>query len=135
MSDKPLLLIVDDEPINIEIMEEALEEDYQLEFSVTGEECLEKLNSIKPDLILMDVNMPGITGIEACIKIKENVETADIPVVFVSALGLPEERMNGYKAGGEDYVIKPFEEDELLAKVELTLASQQEKKDLQQGIK
>jgi len=133
MSDKPLLLVVDDEPINIEIMEEALEEDYQLEFAVTGEECLEKLYSITPDLILLDVNMPGMTGIEACIKIKENFETADIPVVFVSALGLPEERMNGYKAGGEDYVTKPFEEDELLAKVELTLASQQEKKDLQQG--
>ncbi|NOR70327.1 MAG: response regulator [Methylomarinum sp.] len=133
MSDKPLLLIVDDEPINLEIMEEVLDEDYQLEFVRTGEECLEKLKTIKPELILLDVNMPGMTGIEACIKIKENFETADIPVVFVSALGLPEERMNGYKVGGEDYVTKPFEADELLAKIELTLTSQLEKKSLQQG--
>jgi len=133
MSDMPLILVVDDEPLNIEIMEEVLEEHYQLEFAGTGEECLDKLNSIKPSLILLDVNMPGMSGIEACVRIKENVETADIPVVFVSALSLPEERMNGYEAGGEDYVTKPFEEDELLAKVALTLASQQEKKELQQG--
>jgi len=133
MTNNPLLLIVDDEPINIEIMEEALEDDYQLEFAITGEDCLEKLTSITPDAILLDVNMPGLTGIETCIKIKENYATADIPVIFVSALGLPEERMNGYKAGGEDYVTKPFEEDELLVKIELTLASKKEKKDLQQG--
>ncbi|BCG63828.1 MAG: hypothetical protein methR_P1561 [Methyloprofundus sp.] len=133
MTDKPLLLVVDDEPINLEILEEALEEYYQLESAETGEECLEKLQALQPELILLDVNMPGMTGIETCIKIKADIETADIPVVFVSALGLPEERMNGYKAGGEDYITKPFEEEELLAKVELTLASQQERKSLQQG--
>lgn len=133
MSNKPLLLAVDDEPLNLEILEEALDEGYRLEFAVTGNECLEKLKTLKPELILLDVNMPGITGIETCKKIKENPEVADIPVIFVSALCLPEERMNGYKVGGEDYITKPFEEEELLAKIELTLASQHKNKSLQQS--
>ncbi|MCK5828990.1 MAG: response regulator [Methylococcales bacterium] len=133
MSDKPLILAVDDEPTNIEIIEEALENKYQLEFSESGEECLEKLNSLKPELILLDVNMPGIGGIDACNKIKNNAETAHIPVIFLSALGLPEDRMKGYKAGADDYIIKPFDTDELLAKINLTFASQQEKTLLQQG--
>ena len=134
MSNKPLILAVDDEPINIEIIKAVLEEeDYQLEFAETGEECLEKLNTLKPELILLDVNMPGMGGIEACKKIKDDTESSHIPVIFLSALGLPEERMNGYKAGADDYIIKPFDADELLAKINLTLASQQEKMTLQQG--
>ncbi len=133
MSDKPLLLVVDDEPINLEILEADLEHDYQLEYAETGEECLEKLKTLTPELILLDVNMPAMTGIEVCKRIKADANTSDIPVIFVSALSLPEERMDGYQAGGEDYIIKPYEEDELLAKIELTLASQQEKKFLQQG--
>lgn len=133
MSNKPLLLAVDDEPINIEIIEEALENDYQLEFAESGEESIEKLYTLKPELILLDVNMPGMGGIETCKKIKSDIESSEIPIIFLSALGLPEERMNGYKAGADDYITKPFDSDELLAKINLTLASQQEKTTLQQG--
>jgi len=133
VSEKSLLLVVDDEPINIEIFEEALEENYSLEFAETGERCLEKLNTLSPELILMDVNMPGMGGIEACKQIKSNPELSHIPVIFVSALGLPEERASGYRAGGEDYITKPFEEDELLTKIELILGTLQEKSALQQN--
>jgi len=59
MSDQPLILVVDDEPINLEIIEEVLEKNYQLEFAKTGEECIEKLKNLQPALILLDVNMPG----------------------------------------------------------------------------
>ncbi len=133
MSDSPLILVVDDEPFNLEIFEEALAEHYQFEFADTGEECLKKLQTIKPDLILLDVKMPGISGIETCEKLKLNPLTADIPVIFVSALSHPEERMAGYNAGGEDYITKPFDEKELLTKIEITLVSLQEKETLQQG--
>ncbi len=133
MTDKALLLLVDDDPINLEILEEVLVDTYQLEFAETGEVCLEKLNTLKPALILLDVNMPGIGGIETCQRIKENAETSDIPVLFVSALSLPEEKLNGYEAGAEDYITKPFIEDELLIKIELVLANEQQKKSLQQG--
>ena len=133
MSDSPLILVVDDEPFNLEIFEEALAENYQFEFADTGEACLKKLQTIKPDLILLDVKMPGLSGIETCEKLKSNPLTENIPVIFVSALSLPDERMTGYKVGGEDYITKPFNEKELLTKIELTLVSQQEKETLQQG--
>jgi CheY-like chemotaxis protein len=133
MSDSPLILVVDDEPFNLEIFEEALAEKYQFELADTGEDCLKKLQTIKPDLILLDVKMPGMSGIETCEKLKSNPLTANIPVIFVSALSLPEERMTGYKAGGEDYITKPFDEKELFTKIEITLVSLQEKQALQQG--
>ncbi len=133
MTDKPLLLVVDDEPMNLEIIGELLAEEYQLEFAETGVQCIDKLKDLVPDLILLDVNMPGMSGIEVCEQLKADFDTDEIPVIFVSALGLPEERMKGYKAGGDDYIIKPFEEEELLVKIQLTLASKQERKSLQQG--
>ncbi len=133
MPENPLLLIVDDEPFNLEILEEVLAEKYQFEFAASGEECLKKLQKIKPNLILLDVKMPGMSGIETCKKLKSDLQTTDIPVIFVSALDLPEERLTGYKAGGEDYITKPFDEEELLTKIELTLVSLQEKETLQQG--
>lgn len=132
MSKTPVILIVDDEPINNHVFKETLEQYYHLEFAETGEECLEKVSIVNPDLILLDVNMPGIGGLKTCENIKKNNDTTDIPVIFISALSQPEDRMNGYKAGGEDYITKPFEEAELRAKIELTLTSQQEKATLQQ---
>jgi CheY-like chemotaxis protein len=69
----------------------------------------------------MDVNMPVFDGLSTCKKLKETPEVANIPVIFVSALSSPEEKMAGYQAGGEDYLTKPFNEDELLAKIELTI--------------
>jgi len=133
MTDKPLLLVVDDDAMNLEIIEESLQDHYQLACVNSGEECLEKLKTVKPDLILLDVNMPGMTGIETCEQIKGDSAIEDIPVIFVSALVLPNERINGYKVGADDYVTKPFEEEELRIKIDLTLASKQENKALQQG--
>jgi len=133
MSDNPLILVVDDDPINLEIMEEILEKNYQLAFAETGEQCIEKLEKLQPNLILLDVNMPGMGGIKTCKAIKDNFETDSIPIIFVSALSLPDERIIGYKAGADDYLTKPFKEEELLIKIELTLTSVQEKLSLQQG--
>lgn len=133
MTDKPLLFIVDDEIINLEIMQETLVDEYNLILAENGSECLQKLKDTKPDVILLDVNMPGMTGIEVCEHIKSDQETRKIPVLFVSALGLPEERVRGYMAGGDDYITKPFDIDELLTKVELTIAVAEEKKTLKQS--
>ncbi|MCF6202216.1 MAG: response regulator [Methylococcaceae bacterium] len=133
MTDSPIILVVDDDPFFLKFFEETFADHYQFEFTDTGEECLKKLQTIKPDLILLDVKMPGISGIETCEKLKSNLLTEEIPVIFVSALSLPEERMAGYKAGGEDYITKPFNEEELLTKIEITLVSQQEKEALQQS--
>ena len=128
---KPTLLLVDDEPFNLEILNELLGEDYALLIAENGQVCIDKAIESQPDLILLDVNMPILNGLLTCEQLKDNVETTDIPVIFVSALANEEERIAGYRAGGEDYITKPFHEDELKIKVELVLASLQSKAALQ----
>ena len=116
------ILVVDDEPLNIEIMREYLEERFQnIEYVTNGMECLDKLKSYLPDVVLLDVSMPMMDGYEVCRKIKENSEYQSVSVIFVSARGTPEERMAGFQAGGDDYIVKPFEEKELMQKLERTL--------------
>jgi len=121
MTQQYTILAVDDEPFNLEIIEELLEDDYNIEKAVNGQICLDNVAEIKPDLILMDVNMPVLNGLATCKKLKEMPEVANIPVIFVSALSTVEEKMAGYQAGGEDYLTKPFDEDELLAKIDLSI--------------
>jgi len=121
MTKQYTILAVDDEPFNLEIIEELLEDDYNIATAVNGQICLDTVAEINPDLILMDVNMPILDGLATCKKLKETPEVANIPVIFVSALSSVEEKMAGYQAGGEDYLTKPFNEDELLAKIELSI--------------
>ena len=116
-----LVLIVDDDPMNLEIIIKYLVGYYQLECCETGEACLEKLQTMKLEVILLDINMPGIGGLETSKKIKENPEISDIPVLFVTTLVHSEAVEQGCKALGGDYIFKPFEEDELLVKIELAL--------------
>jgi len=130
---RPTLLLVDDEPFNLEILEELLGETYTLIMAENGQICIEKAIEYQPDLILLDVNMPILNGLLTCEQLKDNFETSDIPVIFVSALANEEERMAGYKVGAEDYITKPFHEDELKIKVELVLASLQSKAALQES--
>jgi len=116
------LLVVDDEPLNITIMHEYLDDLYSnIEYATNGLECLDKLKTYIPDIILLDVSMPGIDGYQVCEKIKDDPNLCDITVIFVSARGTPEERMSGFKAGGEDYIVKPFKEEELLLKIAKTI--------------
>jgi len=114
MSDRKKILIVDDELLDLNILEEILHKDYDLNLQESGDACLQYLNDLiaqqdnLPDLILMDVKMPGINGLQCCQQIKSNSNMADIPVIFVSALIEPEDRIAGYNAGGEDYIAKPL---------------------------
>jgi CheY-like chemotaxis protein len=135
MSDKIKILVVDDEPLNITIMEEILEDDYDLSTAENGLECLEKARETQPDIILLDINMPEMDGYEACQKIREDWEIKQIPVIFVSALGLIEERMKGYDVGGDDFLVKPFEEDELLAKIALIIKNQEHNVALNENVR
>ncbi len=130
-SNKPLILCVDDEPINIVIMEELLEDRYRLALATNGFDCLEIARTQTPDLILLDVNMPGIDGLETCAQIRDNSETAGIPVIFVSALATESELMAGYEAGGDDYITKPFSEEILQRKIEIVLEAESKKQKLQ----
>jgi len=115
------ILIVDDEPINIDLLRETLKSKYRLIIATRGEQAYSLAVSKKPDLILMDVMMPGMDGFETCEKIKENAETSHIPIVFVTALNEVEDKSVGYEMGGSDYITKPFEMSDVLTCIETHL--------------
>ncbi len=130
MSNRALILCVDDEPVNLMILEELLQDSYELTSAKSGEGCLQQVELQKPDLILLDVNMPDIDGLETCARLKADPDTAEIPIIFVSALASQDELMACYEAGGDDYITKPFSEEILQKKIEIVLASQQSKQEL-----
>ncbi len=130
MRDKALILCVDDEPVNLTIMEELLQDNYVLNTAKSGEGCLEQVAVQMPDLILLDVNMPNMDGLETCKQLRSDPETSEIPIIFVSALASQEELMAGYEAGGDDYITKPFSEEILPKKIEIVLESQRRKREL-----
>ncbi|MFC3033138.1 PleD family two-component system response regulator [Pseudoalteromonas fenneropenaei] len=112
------VLAVDDEPFNLEIIEEILEDlDFELATAASGPECLEIVEKFDPQVILLDVSMPQMSGYEVCKALKANPKTAHIVVMFVSARGSVEERMEGYAVGAEDYIVKPFGHTELKSKL------------------
>jgi CheY-like chemotaxis protein len=131
MAGRGKIIIVDDEPLNREIMEEILEQDYDLHFAVSGQECLDMAPQVQPELILLDVSMPGMSGYDVCKQLKGDRRTRDIQVTFVSALDTLADRLAGYDVGGDDYITKPFDAKELLKKVQVALKSKEEQRHLQ----
>jgi DNA-binding response OmpR family regulator len=134
MTGHNIVLAVDDEPFNLEILEEILSDGYQFHAAQSGPECLSIVNQLKPDVILLDVSMPDMDGYEVCRRLKNSVETKDTPVMFVSARGALDERIEGYNAGGEDYIVKPFAREELEAKLRALFTAQEHKKDLESQV-
>lgn len=119
MTDKRhTILIVDDIPKNIELAANILKaKNYNITFATSGASALEKVESIDFDLILLDVMMPGMDGFEVCERLKEDPKTKDIPVIFVTAKSETENVVKGFELGAVDYVTKPFNAEELHARV------------------
>ena len=116
-SNKPVVLVVDDDPVNLDILVQTLEQDYFLIIAKNGKRALELARSHRPDLILLDILMPEMDGFEVCRRLKENPETEPIPVIFLSVMEAPGQKHHGFEVGGVDYVTKPFHADEVLARV------------------
>jgi len=124
------ILIVDDIYENILLLSEVLKMNkYNVIVANRGELALEKARNDEPDLILMDVRMPGMNGYDITKILKEEEKTVDIPVLFVTALAEKFDKVKGFKAGGVDYITKPFQVDEVLSRVEthITIKKQKEK--------
>ncbi|WP_153112021.1 response regulator [Propionivibrio limicola] len=119
MSQEFKVFIVDDDPTVVEIIGAILEPDYPQESFLSAEDCLQRLASEKPDLFLLDVNLPGMNGYELCQRIKKEAGMRNTSVIFVSGHDTIEERIKGYDAGGEDFIVKPFEPEELMRKVQV----------------
>ncbi len=122
----PQILVVDDQPINIKLLQRKLErENYVVHTATTGVECLESVRRQRPDLILLDVMMPEMDGIETCQRLKDNEETGDIPIIFITAKSSKEGKLEGLGAGAIDYITKPIDLDETLARVKTQLRIQE----------
>jgi adenylate cyclase len=118
MSTPARLLIVDDTPVNVKLLADVLgAKGYAIVTAASGKEALEKVESERPDLILLDVMMPGMTGYEVCRKLRDAEATAMLPVVMVTALDPAQERVKGIEAGADDFLAKPINQPELLARV------------------
>ena len=117
MSQSFKVFAVDDDPVVRDVMSAILEPDCQVETFATAEDCLARLEDERPEYFLLDVNLPGIDGYTLCRQIKDNAALRNTPVTFVSGFDNIEERVKGYDAGGEDFIVKPFEPEELLRKL------------------
>ena len=113
-----LVLVVDDVPANVKLLEAKLtNEYYDVVTAKDGYECLDQTKAKKPDLILLDVMMPGMDGFQVCRKLKEDPEVSHIPVVMVTALSEPSDRVQGLEAGADDFITKPINDTALFARV------------------
>lgn len=118
------VLIIDDDKISRKMITKMLEGQYECFQAKDGEEGLVEVEKIMPDVILLDVEMPGINGYEVCDKLKHSEKYRDIPVFFLSGHSSLRERMLGYESGAVDYIVKPCEAEELVAKLSVTLQAE-----------
>ena len=119
------ILIVDDIPANIQLLSQLLiENGYKVRKLISGQRALKAVELQAPDLILLDIKMPGMDGYEVCRQLKASEATCDIPIIFISALDDVFDKVKGFEAGGADYIIKPFEPVEVLARVSAQLKMQ-----------
>ncbi|MBQ4837471.1 MULTISPECIES: response regulator [Pseudoalteromonas] len=114
-----LVLAIDDDKLIHHVIEQSLSQHCKLIHAKNGEQGLRLAIKYQPDIILLDVEMPGMSGFEVCERLKTGEHTADIPVMFLSSKSDISERMRGYNAGAADYIVKPFEGSELLARIKV----------------
>ncbi|MGE8498283.1 MAG: HD domain-containing phosphohydrolase [Pseudomonas sp.] len=119
---RPLLLLVDDEPTNLQVLRHILQDHYRLLFAKEGARALEMAERELPDLILLDVMMPGMTGFEVCETLKANPALSAIPVIFVTALGDVDDEARGFDVGAVDYITKPVSPPIVRARVRTHLS-------------
>jgi DNA-binding response OmpR family regulator len=117
MNDKPSILIVDDDPINIQVLSKALHGPYDICTATNGYDAISQVRKAPPDLIILDVMMPDLSGYDVCKVIKAEETYSDIPILFLTAIGTLEAEMVGLELGGIDYLTKPVQLDLLRLRV------------------
>jgi signal transduction histidine kinase len=128
---RPTLLVVDDVVTNIDMLIRALSEDYSVRVATNGAKALDSVEKARPDLILLDVMMPGIDGFEVCRRLKDDPATQDIPIIFITALNETMYKIKGFSLGAVDYVSKPFQIEEVRARVNAHLELRRQKQEIQ----
>ncbi|MBC3807112.1 two-component system response regulator [Undibacterium seohonense] len=120
--ERPKILVVDDAPTNLQILRQVLHDDYRLLFALDGDKALKLAQEELPNLILLDVMMPGLTGLETCQQLKANPATKAIPVIFVTALSDASDESAGFAVGAVDYITKPISPPVVRARVKTHLS-------------
>src|SRR5918997_1775651 len=116
------ILIVDDTPDNLRLLSAMLsDQGYKVRSAINGQMALMGVKASPPDLILLDINMPDMNGYEVCSSLKATEATSQIPVIFISALGEVLDKVKAFRVGGVDYITKPFQLEEVLARIETHL--------------
>ncbi|MBN1992796.1 MAG: hybrid sensor histidine kinase/response regulator [Anaerolineae bacterium] len=133
--DKDTLLIVDDSPENLDLLCVYLQGcGFSVLVAENGEEALQKVNEVRPDLILLDVVMPVMDGFETCQRLQENEATRDIPIIFMTALANTADKVKGFALGAVDHITKPLQPEEVLARITTHLTIKKLQKNLQEQI-
>ena len=123
-SDRRLILLIEDDPDLRKLTKIVVDQRFHLETAPDGRKGIEMVRELNPDLVLLDIYMVGMTGYEVCRILKDNPETAAIPVIMFTAGAQRHEVVEGYAAGADDYITKPFETDDLLSRIEHLLNGQ-----------
>ncbi|MGE0085198.1 MAG: response regulator [Desulfococcaceae bacterium] len=134
MDSKYRILVVDDEPWNLQIMRQILRDRYDAFFATDGQKALELTEKMLPDIILLDIMMPGMDGYRVCELLKSNEVSREIPVLFISSLSDTGDKVKAFEAGGVDYVSKPFQKQEVLARISTHLNSRSLQKRLKEKV-
>lgn len=130
MSNKAKILLVEDDDFAAIVAIEMLADDYDVRQVDSGKAALDTIAKEPHDLVLLDVGLPGMSGYEVCRALRDNPETGDLPIIFLSGMISEEERLAGYEAGGDDYLTKPVSIDELRSKIRLQLETRAERRRL-----
>ena len=129
------ILVVDDSAENIDILNAILRPHYLVRAATNGERAIEIAQSRKPDIILLDIMMPGIDGYEVCRRLKENPKTSSIPVLFITTKGEVEDEKKGFELGAADYITKPISPPIVEARIRTHLALYDQNRELAEKVK
>jgi DNA-binding response OmpR family regulator len=119
---KPSVLIVDDDPAALRMIEYVFRRaDYEVHLASNGPVALSKADEVKPDLIILDVMMPEVSGLEVCARLRAQPSTVHLPIIMLSAKDQVDDKVDGFEAGADDYISKPVDPQELLARAKALL--------------
>lgn len=131
MTERAVVLIVDDNPENLFLLNEFLKDDYIVKAAKNGAQALQIAAEAKPELVLLDIMMPEMNGYSVCRKLKQNAATRNIPVLFISSLSATLDIVKAFEVGGVDYITKPFQPEEVKARVQTHLELYRTRQELQ----
>lgn len=122
MTRKPIVIVVDDDPAALRLIEYIFRRaDYEVHLATNGPAALSRVEEVKPDLMILDVMMPDMSGLEVCQRLRARPTTARLPIIMLSARDQVEHKVDGFEAGADDYVAKPVDPPELLARAKALL--------------